>query len=147
MRILVVILLYQPDGGPSAPLFAMLCEGLGGFFVIEHDAVQPERECQEVGDWYLKNHSRNKREWGKVRRHHLGKLGVCSASASYAGNAATTGAPQDCTRLLDAVPCGAIPNVRDTSPSILSQRSRASAQYEWRLCFRNRTPSKDSCRV
>lgn len=28
MRILVVTLLYQPDGGPSAPLFTMLCEGL-----------------------------------------------------------------------------------------------------------------------
>jgi colanic acid biosynthesis glycosyl transferase WcaI len=30
MRILVVTLLYAPDGGPSAPLFGMLCEGLAG---------------------------------------------------------------------------------------------------------------------
>jgi colanic acid biosynthesis glycosyl transferase WcaI len=28
MRILVVTLMYLPDAGPSAPLFAMLCEGL-----------------------------------------------------------------------------------------------------------------------
>jgi colanic acid biosynthesis glycosyl transferase WcaI len=28
MRILVVTLLYSPDGGPSAPLFGMLCENL-----------------------------------------------------------------------------------------------------------------------
>jgi hypothetical protein len=28
MRILVVTLLYMPDGGPSAPLYGMLCEEL-----------------------------------------------------------------------------------------------------------------------
>jgi len=28
MRILVVTLLYMPDGGPSAPLYGMLCEGI-----------------------------------------------------------------------------------------------------------------------
>jgi colanic acid biosynthesis glycosyl transferase WcaI len=65
MRILVVTLLYMPDGGPSAPLFAMLSEGLvqRGHEVTVIAAV-PHYPSGRVPDQF--------RRWGVRRSHERG---------------------------------------------------------------------------
>ncbi len=65
MAIRVVALLYSPDGGPSAPLFGMLCEGLAlrGHEVTVIAAV-PHYPSGRVQNSF--------RQWGIKRTHERG---------------------------------------------------------------------------
>jgi colanic acid biosynthesis glycosyl transferase WcaI len=65
MRILVVTLLYSPDGGPSAPLFGMLCENLAlrGHEVTVIAAVPHYPSGRVQKDF---------RQWGIKRTHERG---------------------------------------------------------------------------